>query len=510
MADLIKKIKIKKQDGTFTDYIPIGAEAQNISTNDGDSVQLKLNKKPYYYNSVADMKADTKLKAGDMAVTLGYYKKNDGGGANYIIRNITNDDVVDNATIISLNNSNLIAELIYTDINIKQFGAKGDGITDDTNIFKNAILKLKENSNIIIPKSTYYLTDTLNFPENTNIITIKGNNSILNFNIKIPDSYAINLYATDNNYIKVKFENMRIVNLSDQNINCFHLRRNTELTLFDTVRVDGFYNNVVTSDNWNILIKELISINAKNSNFICESAAINNISFIDCQFKNSNNINFKLTGKAHSLIGCDLSIYKNDYNEFSGCDGLSINSIYYEDNPNCENGIIFNSCRGVNLIGGYFESFSQNDNYKLLNIDNVFGLNILGAEFRANNMSENSYSIYCQNGSRVNIECCNFRNISNCIYVHNSSVNIITNILENVTKYINQFNHNYAFIYGTIINTSDFSNSSIPKPEYCDIKCISQPFTGGTSERPNGFIRGQQYFNTTTQKLEIWNGTDWI
>ena len=40
MADLIKKIKIKKQDGTFTDYIPIGAEAQNISTNDGKALLL--------------------------------------------------------------------------------------------------------------------------------------------------------------------------------------------------------------------------------------------------------------------------------------------------------------------------------------------------------------------------------------------------------------------------------------------------------------------------------------
>ena len=45
MADLIKKIKIKKQDGTFTDYIPIGAEAQNINVEDGESVELKLNKK---------------------------------------------------------------------------------------------------------------------------------------------------------------------------------------------------------------------------------------------------------------------------------------------------------------------------------------------------------------------------------------------------------------------------------------------------------------------------------
>ena len=39
MADLIKKVKIKKQDGTFTDYIPIGAEADNVVMNNNYSVQ---------------------------------------------------------------------------------------------------------------------------------------------------------------------------------------------------------------------------------------------------------------------------------------------------------------------------------------------------------------------------------------------------------------------------------------------------------------------------------------
>ena len=42
--DRIKKLKIKKQDGTFSDYIPIGADAGNIDTTDGESVETKLKK----------------------------------------------------------------------------------------------------------------------------------------------------------------------------------------------------------------------------------------------------------------------------------------------------------------------------------------------------------------------------------------------------------------------------------------------------------------------------------
>ena len=115
MADLIKKIKIKKQDGTFTDYIPIGADAVNVETNDGESVELKLNKKPYYYDTVADMKADTKLKAGDMAITLGYYSVNDGGNAKY---NITNNNLSNNGGTIHNLNNGLKAEMIIENSSI--------------------------------------------------------------------------------------------------------------------------------------------------------------------------------------------------------------------------------------------------------------------------------------------------------------------------------------------------------------------------------------------------------
>lgn len=143
--DRIKKLKIKKQDGTFSDYIPIGADAENIDTTDGESVEIKLNKKPYYYTNVASMKADTKLKAGDMAITLGYYEVNDGGAGEY---RIVNGDYTDDGGSYHQLNNNLFAELIIKEeINIKQFGAKNNGY-DNSIIFTN-ICKLKKD--IFIP-----------------------------------------------------------------------------------------------------------------------------------------------------------------------------------------------------------------------------------------------------------------------------------------------------------------------------------------------------------------------
>ena len=38
MSDRIKKIKVKKVDGSMTDYIPIGADAENIDFENGYSL----------------------------------------------------------------------------------------------------------------------------------------------------------------------------------------------------------------------------------------------------------------------------------------------------------------------------------------------------------------------------------------------------------------------------------------------------------------------------------------
>lgn len=43
MSNRIKKIKVKEQDGTFSDYIPIGADAENIDLENGNNLQEEIN-----------------------------------------------------------------------------------------------------------------------------------------------------------------------------------------------------------------------------------------------------------------------------------------------------------------------------------------------------------------------------------------------------------------------------------------------------------------------------------
>lgn len=88
----------------------------------------------FCFDNVSDMKDSANLINGSYARTLGYYAKNDGGGALYKIRTITNDDVIDEAFIIEMNDAGntLVAELIMASaINVDQCGAYGDDSHDD-------------------------------------------------------------------------------------------------------------------------------------------------------------------------------------------------------------------------------------------------------------------------------------------------------------------------------------------------------------------------------------------
>lgn len=91
------------------------------------------------YNTVADMKTANNLVDGSICKTLGYHSLNDGGAAFYKIREITNADIVDEMTILSLEDNTLIAELIKKDMMpIECFGAYGDGTHDDSDALEKA------------------------------------------------------------------------------------------------------------------------------------------------------------------------------------------------------------------------------------------------------------------------------------------------------------------------------------------------------------------------------------
>ena len=144
------------------------------------------------FDTVNDMKNASNLIDGSFARTNGYHNLNDGGSGFYKIRTLTSEDTIDEMFILSVDFSEtLVAELIYNDINIKQLGAKGDGLEDETLIFQKACLL--ENKTIYIPTGKYLISNSINMAVGNKVIGYE--NAIITTNTLSINIFNVNRYC---------------------------------------------------------------------------------------------------------------------------------------------------------------------------------------------------------------------------------------------------------------------------------------------------------------------------
>ena len=229
------------------------------------------------FDSVADMKLADNFINGSYARTFGFYAKNDGGANLYKIRTITNDDVVDDITIIELADDTLIAELITTSsMNIVQFGGQnntdvtarlGKMLNDskiDTIDLMNmsftltSLITLK--SNVTIKNATLTSTNLVKTFEGTNISNVK----IENINFNGDNTSEKCMYLTTCNNIEItgcKFHDYEVFTGSSAGVD-------THSCSFITIKDSEFYdigNNSDTTSHTNYEPRGIILENTTNS-----------------------------------------------------------------------------------------------------------------------------------------------------------------------------------------------------------------------------------------------------
>ena len=206
------------------------------------------------YDTVSDMKSAENLIDGSICRTLGYYSLNDGGSSLYKVREITNSDVIDEASIIALDDESLVATIVCSEVNLPAFGLYGDGTHDDTTKFQNAVSYAKTNNlKVTSPKNKVYLiTDTIdvsNLLFDLNDATIKANSAIDMLEIDEQDSYKnghFQNFTLDCNNIatkginivtsrRSKFNNINMVNVAGIGI---HLQAGYE-NMFDLINMQS-------------------------------------------------------------------------------------------------------------------------------------------------------------------------------------------------------------------------------------------------------------------------------
>ena len=131
--------------------------------------------------STVDVLKNTNLSVGQTVTTRGYNSVDDGGSASYTIESKTTQDI-DGGKYIELNNGN-VAKLMYNGIvSLKQYGAKGNGVDDDSIATKNAVKYLANNETLYVPEGDYVLKDKVIFEgskQHTKIIGAGANSRFI-------------------------------------------------------------------------------------------------------------------------------------------------------------------------------------------------------------------------------------------------------------------------------------------------------------------------------------------
>ena len=279
---VLRRVKLRTPDGIESIEYPLGVEAKNVEVANQENLSQRLvridedlekneediaavselagtnkqnigaaeiridalerksasvDKKPYYFDTVADMKAYQGLKEGDMAITLGYYTANDGGNGEYRIVSGTHTD--DGGSYHKLEN-NLFAELVINngEINVKQFGAYGDGSHDDTNIIQNVINFSQNNKRVIIPNGIFVITN-LTIPSKTYISGKSYKSTIL----KVKNGTTGNIISMTDDVYGGNHTTIANLQLNGENITC-----NTD---------SGIYIDIRQNDAW-IKLEDLV------------------------------------------------------------------------------------------------------------------------------------------------------------------------------------------------------------------------------------------------------------
>ena len=301
------------------------------------------------FDTVNDMINATNLINGSYAKTLGFYSKNDGGSATYKIRTITNDDIVDGAFIVEMQNDNtLIAELIINDyVTPEMCGCYGDDTHDDTIKFQTMLskclnIKLTENK-------TYKISSTLTIQDNTKIVGV-GVKSMIK-------SYIDNgtpIFSNQDNFIHFNFRDFYL-NANDKNSIGFNFYRPYDNCIIENIYFSGFYNSAIKIGNEDYIGQTLLLNN--NIIYVSQTQTVINPMIELTRMYECNITNNKILGHQPApmpkacleLICCyDTSIIGNSFAHTADC-GIRIKSTADHDCRN--NRIISNTYE--NITGDY-------------------------------------------------------------------------------------------------------------------------------------------------------------
>lgn len=434
LYEFLNTLELQDEVNNKLDEMAESGELQEIMASYLDTRAI------FCFDNVEDLKNATNLIDGSYAKTLGFHSINDGGSATYKIRNITNDDVIDGMFIISLNADNLIAELIYNNINIKQLGAYGNGENDDTIPLATAIDKCYD---VYIPEGEYIITNKISCDKNI-YLHGDGRNSIL----KASNDTILLEFSED--IEKVRIENIQISNEIENRINNSIYIHDIKDLYINNI----YFNNIATGGKSELYIKSVITSVIDNSIFNHSSIKVDTW---DCKINKtwiwslSQDYGIYIVGGSGNitLTNCDIvpplqsnSNYVSHTNMESNWNTAKLQGaivigdtrpvvnvkmlgIYIDGNPTLTTGrgiIVNDGCHNI-LLNNWSANYTDDD---LVIIDSSYGITVSNGEIT------DCYGLDCSliKVIKTSNQACHTMNISNNTIILKDTTQIPTRKLR--------------------------------------------------------------------------------
>ena len=326
----------------------------------------------FTYDTVADMKLATNFVNGSYAKTLGFHTRTDKGGAIYKIRTKTGADTADEMTLIDLSDNTLIAELVISnEMNVKQFGAKGDGSTDDTSSIQTAIT---ESEILNVPSGIYMVDSLTHITIPSNRILRLAEDAVIKSIANDQDGYAI-LYLNDVDNVEISGGTIQgdrdtHTGATGEWGHCISIYSSSNINIHDIKLIDAWGDGLYINDVTNIVTNNIIVDKARRNGisvisvngYIGNNTIIKNISGtapeggIDFEpndttdvFKNIVLTNFSTSNTAFGICfalnhvdstSAPIDVIFNNFCDHSSTDGMRLTK-----NTDVTGTIVFNGIR---------------------------------------------------------------------------------------------------------------------------------------------------------------------
>ena len=357
-------VQLKDYVENYFDNLDVQSEVNNKIDQMAQSGELQeivgkyLNTKALLgFDNIQDMISSQNLIEGSYTKTLGFHQLNDGGSKTYKIIKEQNAQNVNGRTKINLLHDDLYAISIDDFINVKEYGAKGDGITDDTEAIQFCIDNFPHKT-IYLPDGRYLLSDELKiYADNEKQINLYlENNAELFSNTQI--NSLLNIGLGENLYDRYKVGN--ICNITGGIWNCENVIYGIYMNT--TRKQNKLFNmNLINVGNYGIYMERTSDTNASSNHIL------NNI-FIHCKGSEFNSTGLYIRGLDNSFntiriakatIAIDLKSGGNLFNDIDVVASYTTPELLTSDEYDKTIGLNVDTA-GVNFINNlYIDTYAN-------------------------------------------------------------------------------------------------------------------------------------------------------